>query len=264
MKLAIDNTFPARSVVRRRVAPALPASQWLRDVMNASKQEGGWDQEYQSLVGAVSSWPGLKGDLTTEFGPFVQATAANQPVGSASSFTSVDGTAREGITFDGANDCMTLGTLPACLPSGANPGSLWFIVSQDALASDATTRTLFAYGGTTAGTYRAIERRVVDGVNRLAITDGTTSLVDDMVDFSGVHFMRVWFDGTTFGYDLNGDPAGSAALVPATGTTIACLGINTAQNGGTWHGKIAQFALLAGDPTATASPNGAARYYYRP
>ena len=45
MKLAIDNTFAARSVVRRRVAPSLPASQWFRDVMNFSKEEAGLDQD---------------------------------------------------------------------------------------------------------------------------------------------------------------------------------------------------------------------------
>lgn len=263
MKLAVDNTLSARSILRRKAPLALPPTQWFRDRMSTTVAEGGWDQEYGVLVGAVSSWEGLKGDLSTTFGPFVQATGSKQPIGSATSFIAVDGSAWEGITFDGVDDCMTLSSLPACLPTGADPGTLWFVVSQDATADDETTRTLFAYGGTTAGTYRAVERRVVDGVNRLAITDGTTSLVDTAVDFSGVHFFRVWFDGTLFGFDLNGTPAASAELVPSTGTTIACVGVNTAEDGGTWKGQIAQFALMSGDPTLPNSLTTICRYYYR-
>ena len=263
MKFAADGTHAGRSSYRRKSNPSQPPSKWLRDIVNASADEAAWDQDYQSLVGAVSSWTGLKGDLVTDVGPFVQATAGSQPVGSTTSFVNDQGTALEGVTFDGADDFMTLGTLPACLPTGAGAGSLWFIFSQDATADDDTTRTLFAYGGTAAGTYRAIERRVIDGINRLVITDGTTDLINTEVDFSGIHFVRAWFDGTTMGYDLNGDPAGSVALVPATGSTIACLGIDTAQTGGTWNGQIAQFALLAGDPTATANMNIISRYYYR-
>jgi hypothetical protein len=266
MKFSMDNAFSSRVSNRRRSGPALPPSQWLRDVIDSALDEAAWDRELDPTPGAISSWSGIEGDLTTYIGPFVQATGANQPVSSATSFVSVDGTGREGATFDGVNDRMTLGTLPAHLPTGANPGQVWFIVEQAALVADTATRTLFAYGGTTSGTYRALERRVVDGVNRLVLTDGAADLVDDQVDFSGVHFIRAWFSGTEWGFDLNGEPAQSGLMVPATGTTIARLGIDTAQAGATWHGQIAQFAFLAGDVSLEDGDafTDIARYYYRP
>ena len=264
MKFAIDGSMAAKAVLRRKSTLGFPDSQWFYD--SAPAGQGAWRCDLM-VDGSITNWSGGYPGNVSAYGPLTQATAGSRPVQSSTGFqTQQEGYANEGMTFDGTDDFMTYTGVPACLSVTTADGEVWFVVRQEALVADTTTRTLFSYGGTTAGSYRAIERRVVDGVNRLVISDGLTDLFDEWVDFSGVHFIRAWWEAGNFGYDLNGSPGASATFIGSTGTTITCLGINTAQNGGTWKGVVAQIMMSPVIRTAVdvaSNLSSPARYYYR-
>lgn len=238
MKFSADSTFAARASRRRPAQPTLPAEPifWC---------DGGkmiWNAEdVFPQVTPLDAWNDRDGTGLT----LAQATVANQPAWDL--LTGWRGIGA-GTTF-GADDFMSVASTTG-LPTGASAGEVWVLCDQTTEASTTDDLTIFAYGGTTAGTYRAIQRVVVDGINRARVTDGTISITDTEVDFSGPHYVRLWMDGSTMGMGLDGRDVGSAALTPSTGTSIVTMGIATSATGATWGGTILQAMIGTGVCTA--------------
>lgn len=242
MKLAIDNTFSARTILRRKPSVSLPPEPafWLGGVSTVMQWNA--DNVFPQTT-PIASFNGTDGTDTITL---AQATGANQPSWGLTNFKS----AAAGVGLDGSNDYMSVASTTG-LPTGSSAGEIWAIVNQTTTASTTDDLTIIAYGGTSAGTYRAIQRVVVDGVNRVRVTDGTVSVTDTMIDFSGIHYIRAWFDGSLMGLAIDGNDVGSTALTPATGTSILTLGIATTATGATWGGEIANFMIEAGACDAT-------------
>lgn len=240
MKLSADSTFAARSSYRRKAAaPSLPAEP--RFWCDGGRIE--WSAEdFSPYVTPLDAWIDVDATPLT----LAQATVASQPAWSTSEWR---GTTK-GITLDGVDDFMSVASTTG-IPTGANAGEIWLTADQTTEATTTDALTIFAYGGTTAGTYRAIQRVVVDGINRVRVTDGTVSVTDAEVDFSGPHYIRAWFSGTEMGLAVDGRDVGSVALVPATGTDIVTLGIATSATGATWGGTVRQ--IMAGTGLCTES-----------
>lgn len=235
MKLAIDNTFAARSVIRRRTNPTLPAEP-------AFRCDGGraaWNaEEAFPQVDPLDAWNERHGGALT----LTQGTVANQPAWNILTGWRGNGAA---TTFDGVDDFMSV-AVTTDLPSGASAGEIWLLVNQLVEATTTDALTVFGYGGTTAGTFRAVQRLVVDGVNRVAVTDGTVTITDDGVDFSGPHVIRAWWDGSLMGLAIDGRDVGSTALVPATGTAIVSIAKATSGTGATWGGEVLEIMVGTG------------------
>lgn len=199
-----------------------------------------WDAENSNSLtldsGTVTTWVDTVGGIAP-----TQATAANKPAWSATSFNS-----RPGITFDGTNDVLEAGTVS--LPSGATDCELWALVSQSALAADATARTAFGYGNNNMA--RLIQRNVSGGVNRAQGVVGNgaanTSVLETTVDFSGIHVVRVRITPTTTFTSVDDSAETSGAVVPATATTRLRIGANAnATAGGFLNGTINFLAVTA-------------------
>jgi len=196
---------------------------------------GWWDAEDSATItqsgGLVSSWK----DKVAAYDA-VQALGSAKPVYSATSFNS-----RPGLTFDGVDDEVTLGSQP--FPSGATPSELWALVDQTALVADVTGRFIASYGGTGTTNRRRISRSVVTGVNRANVGagDGGTevSSVNSSVDFSGRHVVRGVIRATEVQVDVNGTASATAAVVPATTALRFRIGANSSTTaGGFWQGVI--------------------------
>ena len=199
----------------------------------------GWLHAEDLAAGAVSSWSDRKSGAA-----FVQATGANQPVASLTSFNG-----RPGVTFDGSNDQLAYTGIPTGWPTGAAEGEVWVLVSQDALAADATARTAVGYGGVTSATWRAIQRTVSGGVNRARISGAGSLVADATVDLSGRHNFAGLFPSGTMGITVDGGAVATTSVTQATGTTTARLG---ATSGGTlfWNGVISEVLVIAGNTDA--------------
>jgi len=172
-----------------------------------------WDAESSAsltLVGSnVSQWSSIKGAT-----PAVQATDANRPVYSATSFNG-----RPGLTFDGVNDSLT-STGVGLLPTGASPGEIWVLADQTTLVADTATRFLLAYGANGAF-QRQVLRSVISGANvaQGGYGDGTTQVVSPASgDFSGKSVVRTIFGAASVGASLNGGSVNTVAVTPNTGT----------------------------------------------
>lgn len=235
MKLAIDNTFAARSVIRRRVAPTLPAE----PKFQCDGGRAAWvaEEVFPQVTPLDAFNEHWTGTLT-----LAQATVANQPAWDI--YTGWRGNGAATI-FDGVDDFMTVAATTD-LPTGSSAGEIWLLVNQLVEATTTDALTIFGYGGTTAGTFRAVQRVVVDGVNRVAVTDGTVTITDDGVDFSGPHVVRAWWDGALMGLAIDGRDVGSTALVPATGTDVISMAKATSGTGSTWGGEVLEIMVGTG------------------
>lgn len=146
-----------------------------------------------------------------------------------------------GLTFDGLDDFLNLPSTP--MPTGANPFYFAAIVDQQALAANTTVRTIASWGSTTDSTRALLQRVVSGGVNRAFLRVGTGSgsvtLTFAGVDFSGVHVVEAWGDGTNIYLCVDGGTPVTAACVPGIGTTRTRLGSSTATLGANfWQGEV--------------------------
>lgn len=192
-----------------------------------------WDAERADLItgASVSSWK----DTVAAYDA-VQATGANQPAYSATSFNG-----RPGVTFNGTSSELTYAATTG-LPTSATACEMWALVDQTALAADATIRFIVAWGGT-ASTNNRLLRRSVSTLNRgsTSVGNGSTSVASQTiaVDFSGRHLIRGIVSATDTSAVIDGTAGGANAVVPATGTTRLRLGAGTANTAANfWQGVI--------------------------
>lgn len=167
----------------------------------------------------------------------VQAASGSRPLWSATSFNGAPG-----VTFDSADDEVTLTGVPSSFPTGAASGEIWGILQQDALPADGSTRRLFAYGGSTNNDSRYATRTVTGGINRGGLTAGTgaatVSAAETTVNYSSRHVQRSVITGSQIRLSVdNGAMTADVACVPATGTTLVRIGASTSGIG-FWNGKV--------------------------
>lgn len=181
-----------------------------------------------------------------------QGTAGFKPVYSATSFNS-----RPGVTFDGTDDQLTLGSVPASFPVSAVPCEMWGLVDQQAAGADTTTRSILAYGN--VNTSRNLARASVSSVNHARIGVGTGAAVTSAtgtVTMDGVHVARGQVGATACSIETDGADNVGASAVPATATSRTRLGGN-ANSGtpagffnGTINAVLVTAPLTAGEATS--------------
>lgn len=145
------------------------------------------------------------------------------------------------LLFNGTSHFMNLESQP--FPSGANPCEMWAVVRQDALAADATNRTILAYGTGLSTGGRNLRRVVSGGVNRLQVATGdgvgTSTAAETTVDFSGAHVVVARVTATASHVEIDGTAGTPTSVVPSTGTLRVRLGGTTATTPvAFWSGKI--------------------------
>lgn len=177
----------------------------------------------------------------------VQVLGTSQPSYSATSFNGAPA-----ATFDGIADELTCTDVAMilALPDGAEPGEIWGIFQQDALAADTTLRAVVGYGGILNAA--RIQRRNVDaGVNRLRTTTGTgaANVNNDnvSVNLSSRHVGRSIFTATTISTQVDAGAVSTPnAAVSATATSRLRIGANsTAVAGNFWQGQIRDVLVTA-------------------
>lgn len=200
--------------------------------------------------GGVSEWSDVVGGYL-----LAQATSANQPTYSATSFNG-----RPGISFDGTDDFLRLEGVPASFPDAAEAGEIWALVDQQALAADTGSRIIAAYGGAGASENRFLRRTVVSAQNRVAAGIHNTAISGPASDFSGRKIARLSFDGTT-GTAYLGSSAGTGATITGSTTTtrITIGAANTTTPSSYFQGIVAQVFVVAG--TCTDDEAAALRAY---
>lgn len=200
-----------------------------------------WDANRSDLItqssNKVSSWLDIVGGYNV-----VQATDANRPVYSATSFNGYPG-----LTGNGTSQYLRLATVPAGIPTGANPSELWVLVDQTALVADATTRIAFGYGNLSS-TYRTVQRAVISGANRAQATigsgAGSSNAANSSVDFSGRHVVRLIVSATASQPDVDAIAGSSASIVPGTASNFLTL-FATPAAVNWWQGVIAAVLVTA-------------------
>lgn len=213
-----------------------------------------WDAERTDLVtqvgGLVSAWTDSVGGFT-----LAQSSASLKPVYSSSSFNG-----RPGITTDGIDDYMELASVPGTFPTSATAGEIWAIVDALADNTDATSRAIFGYGGTSDSTGRRVYG--TRDTTRKAVTtigNGTTSNTaqNNGPLFTGRHVVRARIGATAYQVDVDAVTGGSTSQTPGTGTTRTRLGANQATTPGS-YGNYVFSAILA---TAPLTAEQAAQMY---
>lgn len=119
----------------------------------------------------------------------------------------------QSVTYDGnAQSGTDTATFATFLPVGNVAGEIWAVVDQADPASHAAQRNAVRYGGTNVGTNRGLRRTVISGVNRIGVTDGTTTVDDTYGDCSGICIIRGYAEplvagvSSTWGVSCNGNP----------------------------------------------------------
>jgi hypothetical protein len=195
----------------------------------------GWiDAEHGSTVtqsgGLVSAWADIVGARS-----YAQATGSSKPAYSTTSFNS-----RPGITYDGVDDELTLGSSPYPL-SGAF--EIWGLVEQTALPADVTARTFFGYGTGTASVTLLMRRLSSGGFNRFSAVIGNATsglaVTHSTADFSGKCVVRLTLDGvnaTPYVNGVAGTPVAVAASITAGRSRVGANASPTAA--AFWQGGV--------------------------
>lgn len=190
-----------------------------------------WSADRSDLVTVtgigVSSWR----DAVAGY-DMVQATDANRPTYSATSFNGAPG-----VTFDGLTKHLTL--TPAPFPTDAGACEVWAVFSE--AAADATSRTLFSYGGNDAFTSRRMTRVATTDLLQVLCGKGTTPNVTvlSVGTLTTRHLGRAIFAADSVGVQLDDEAVVSAAVVPSIVNTRARIGATPldAPNG-IWSGIV--------------------------
>lgn len=179
----------------------------------------------------IASW-------TDEVGGYglAQATASKQPAYSATGFSGA-----ACATFDGVDDYLELGPVPAGIPTGSAASEIWASCSQDALVADTGARFVVGYGGGFAN-QRRLARLVTSGVNQFAISSNSGTAAVSPGDFSGVHVVRGVFNGGDQA-EMDGVAGALVSKTISTSTTLLRLGLSTASTAGPWKGAIRQVLI---------------------
>jgi hypothetical protein len=223
---AAVHPFGIKSVVR---SPTV-WSPWALD----SALVAWWSAE-DLVDGAVAAWMSRKGG----FNP-VQGTGGSQPTRAATSFNGFPG-----VTFDGADDQLTLGNTTN-LPTSTTEGEIWFLGSW---ASSAGTVVSIGYGGTAGGNIRLIQKIAAGEAAR--VSDGTISQA--MASGVGNHIVGGFFGSAALNGRMNGVAFGPAAATLSTGTTRLRIGANTANTAAQFHNGVVAEAIITTGLLSTAN-----------
>jgi len=190
----------------------------------------------------VTSWKDRVSGLD-----LAQSTDAARPVWSATSFNG-----NPGVTFDGTDDVLSAASV-GNLPTGSSPAEIWAVVDQAALVADTTTRIIFAYGGTSGNTSRAIRRTVVSSQNRASVITGTGAATGSAAlaaDFSGRHAVGGIFTASGVTAIMDGVATAETAVVSGTTTTRTVMGASTSLGASFLNGVVRD--ILVTRPTGAA------------
>ena len=200
---------------------------------------GWWDAsraDKLTLSGSsVTTWTDIVGNYAA-----TQAVGGSKPLYSVSSFNG-----GPGITFDGADDELTLGSVPW----PATSFEVWALLKQDALLADHTTRVLFGWGNGTSATSVRLER-VVSGTSQIQfrVGNGTTGqgAGETTTSMIGYHVARGVSSGTQIRAYVDGIVGADVACVPSiTGTRTRIGGNNGSSAALFWQGQIAAVFVTA-------------------
>lgn len=212
-----------------------------------------WNADRSDLITLsgvqVTSWKDVVGAYDC-----AQGVSGSRPIFGATSFNG-----SPGVSFDGTDDELTLGSTP--LPTGANPCEIWVVASQNEVAvGNGGIRRFFTYGGTSDNDHRSVFRSAVSDVNRAYARTGlgssNVSRVQLLVDLTGRHLIRGIFSATTVNVEVDGASSNDPAdAVSATGTTRTRIGANTANTAGHFMNGVMRDVLvttndLTGDEAA--------------
>jgi hypothetical protein len=237
----------------------ISAGPWHPDNLYGSgKLKAWWSADDTSLIAKtgsnVSSWTDHVGGivLTAESSPIWAAMSFNEQV--------------PGVAFDGTDDCLR-GTSFSNLPTGASPSEVWAVCEQTALAADATSRTVFDYGGTAANEVRRLRRAVVTSVNRVTATDGTALITSggaNGIDFTSYHIVRVIWRPSSLGLEVDRTSFGTDEVASLnTGTLRASIGASNSPTASLFYkGQIRHVLVFGvGSDNALLKPPEAERLY---
>ena len=191
-------------------------------------------------AGLISTWK----DCVSGMAP--TAAAGARPTWASNSFNG----AYADVGFDGTDDCLRTTTFTP-LPTGSAASEVWAVVRQSAVgAVSPSPRGIMRYGGTSAGTIRALECANVGSVNRLRVTETATNINDASTLFEGHFIVGGRWNGTTQRGRINGsdtNPASTAISALTTGTTRLALGSGNATTAANFlQGGIRYLFFIAG------------------
>jgi len=196
-------------------------------------------------AGVISSWKARSTAINKT------AVTTARPTWGAAAFNS----SYAGVTFAGALTVLGTATGVAGMPTGSATGYIFVVADQTALVADTGQRYFGSYGSASASAGRSVLRTVTGGVNRLQISTGTaTPLNDTSVDLSGPHMILAGFDSTTLYGWIDGTvttPATIASSPLATATTRTRLGADAGTTSTLFHkGGIRHWMILSGTLSA--------------
>lgn len=162
----------------------------------------------------VVTWTGIKGNSVT------QATGANQPIYSATSYNS-----GPGITFNGTTQFLQ--GSGSAFPSGNAGSEFWANVDTTTTAADTTSRRIAILGSGTTGQNRGLgilgNTTIVQ--SQALSGDGAASAArPSTVTAFGRHTHRAVQDTTTLGISLDGAAVTTQALTQNTANTNIAIG----------------------------------------
>lgn len=207
-----------------------------------------WSADRSDLVVTVggtqvSSWKDIVGGYD-----LIQSVSGARPIYSENGFNGAPA-----IVFDGVDDELSITPAPASFPTGATPGEMLAVCSNEALPDDTTVRYAVGQGnGITTG--RRLRRQVVTGVNRGGTSTGlggsSVTLPDVNVDLSGRHVIKGIFGATTSNVQVDGSINTPAAAVPNTFSTRFRAGAaDSAVAANFWNGMVRDILVYL-PPTA--------------
>lgn len=156
--------------------------------------------------GAVEAWA----DIVRAYTP-TQATEAAKPTLSG-----------DFVVGDGVDDFLSVTTVDAAIPTGANPCWIFCLVDQIGTPVDDALQTIIGYGGNSNNTGRKLSVRTEGGINRavMSVGTGTAAVVatNPYVELIGRHAILVKITGTTLEIVVDGIGMTPVDVVPGTGT----------------------------------------------
>lgn len=207
-----------------------------------------WDAEVPASVT-------LAGALVNSWADQVGGYSAAQTIGSLKPIYSATGlNGRPAVAFDGTDDYLLYGALPASFPVAAVGSETWGLVSQDFPGTQAGNQSVLSYGDFGNANCRILRRINVTNVSRAAVAVTAGSATDTGTDLSGIHVLRGEYASTTIGITVDGGAKTSAAFVPATAAAGGiALGALTTGTNRFWKGPMN--AVLVTKPLS--APNAA-------
>lgn len=195
-----------------------------------------WDASQPSTVirsgSLVSSWRDVVAGYAAE-----QTVDASKPTYDETLYGGAGA-----LVFNGTSSVLTYEAQP--LPSGATPSEVWVVADQQALIGDASSRTVFSYGGNSSAAARNLRRVVSGGVSLVAAITGTgggasTAVGPNTTQWLGRAVARGTFGAAFVTAYKDGIAGTPVAAVPSTGTTRVVIGAATTDvPAAFWNGTI--------------------------